>query len=182
VEEAEAELLATETVAQERVASHPAAKAKVDRIQSLRDPMKLEGPPQTMIEGEQVINQSAEINAHGPVDPPRPHLFSQMARPISIRGFSEKVAAQHGRDLVIVHASIEIDLVFYMRRNQFATARGSNLTQVPILKHGMRPAFANLKIVMRDTVNISASSSAVSARPIRSIRSARLNASGASGS
>jgi len=41
----------------------------------------------------------------------------------------------------------------YIFRNQVATARGSNRTQVPILKHGMRPAFANLKIVMRDTAN-----------------------------
>jgi hypothetical protein len=41
----------------------------------------------------------------------------------------------------------------YIFRNQVATARGSNLTQVPILKLGMRPAFANLKIVMRDTAS-----------------------------
>ena len=37
-----------------------------------------------------------------------------------------------------------------MRRNQVATARGSNLTHVPILKHGMRPAAACLKIVTLD--------------------------------
>ena len=36
----------------------------------------------------------------------------------------------------------------------------------------MRPALACLKIVILETVNISASSSAVKARPIRSIRSA----------
>jgi hypothetical protein len=36
----------------------------------------------------------------------------------------------------------------------------------------MRPRFANLKIVIRETVNISASSSAVIARPVLSIRSA----------
>ena len=36
----------------------------------------------------------------------------------------------------------------------------------------MRPAFACLKIVILETVNISASSVAVRARPIRSIRSA----------
>jgi hypothetical protein len=37
--------------------------------------------------------------------------------------------------------------------NHFATARGSNRTQVPILKEGMRPAFASLNTVMRDTAN-----------------------------
>jgi hypothetical protein len=41
----------------------------------------------------------------------------------------------------------------------------------------MRPALACLKIVILETVNISASSSAVRARPIRSIRSARYNGS-----
>jgi hypothetical protein len=33
----------------------------------------------------------------------------------------------------------------YIFRNQVTTARGSNLTQGPILKHGMRPAFASFK-------------------------------------
>ena len=42
----------------------------------------------------------------------------------------------------------------------------------------MRPAFACLKIVILETVNISASSFAVNARPIRSIRSASDNDSG----
>jgi hypothetical protein len=42
---------------------------------------------------------------------------------------------------------------------------------------GMRPALACLKIVILETVNISASSFAVRARPIRSIRSARYNGS-----
>src|ERR1035441_8090922 len=41
----------------------------------------------------------------------------------------------------------------------------------------MRPALACLKIVILETVNISASSSAVKARPIRSIRSASDNGS-----
>jgi len=41
----------------------------------------------------------------------------------------------------------------------------------------MRPALACLKIVILETVNISASSFAVRARPIRSIRSANDNGS-----
>jgi hypothetical protein len=52
---------------------------------------------------------------------------------------------------------------FYMLRNQFATALGSNLTHVPIRKQGMRPTFASLKTVMRDTDSNSASSTAVRA-------------------
>ncbi len=50
---------------------------------------------------------------------------------------------------------------------------GSNLTQVPILKEGMLPFCALLKIVIRDTAKISASCSAVIAWSICSIRSAR---------
>ena len=46
----------------------------------------------------------------------------------------------------------------YILRNQVATARGSNLTQVPILKHGIRPAAACLKTVTRETASNSASS------------------------
>jgi hypothetical protein len=57
----------------------------------------------------------------------------------------------------------------YILRNQLATARGSNRTQVPILKLGMRPAFAILKIVMRETDRYSATSTAVRAREIFSI-------------
>ena len=42
-------------------------------------------------------------------------------------------------------------------RSQFATARGSNLTQVPIRKDGILPAFASLKIVILETLNRSES-------------------------
>jgi hypothetical protein len=48
---------------------------------------------------------------------------------------------------------------------------GSNRTQVPMRNDGIRPAFACLKIVIFETVNMLASSSAVNARPIRSILS-----------
>jgi hypothetical protein len=57
----------------------------------------------------------------------------------------------------------------YIFLNQFATARGSNLTHVPILKHGMRPAAACLKIVTLDTERSPARSSAVKAWPVFSI-------------
>jgi hypothetical protein len=57
-------------------------------------------------------------------------------------------------------------------RNHCATIFGSNRTHVPIRNDGILPAFACLKIVTLATVNILASSSAVKARPIRSIRSA----------
>ena len=40
---------------------------------------------------------------------------------------------------------------FYFSRSQFAMARGSNLTQVPILNDGILPAFACLKIVIFET-------------------------------
>src|SRR6266436_3318931 len=52
-----------------------------------------------------------------------------------------------------------------------ATDVGSNRTQVPMRNDGILPAFACLKIVILETVNMLASSSAVKARPIRSIRS-----------
>ena len=57
-------------------------------------------------------------------------------------------------------------------RSHRATDVGSNRTQVPIRNDGILPAFACLKIVILETVNMLASSSAVKARPIRSIRSA----------
>lgn len=57
----------------------------------------------------------------------------------------------------------------YILRNQLPTARGSNLTQVPIRRHGMRPALANLKTVMRETDWYSATSTAVIAWEIFSI-------------
>jgi hypothetical protein len=56
-------------------------------------------------------------------------------------------------------------------RSHRATDIGSNRTQVPMRNDGIRPAFACLKIVILETVNMLASSSAVNARPIRSIRS-----------
>jgi hypothetical protein len=52
-----------------------------------------------------------------------------------------------------------------------ATDFGSKRTQVPMRKDGIRPAFACLKIVILETVNMLASSSAVKARSIRSILS-----------
>jgi hypothetical protein len=49
--------------------------------------------------------------------------------------------------------------------------RRVNLTHVPMRNDGILPAFACLKIVIFETVNMLASSSAVNARPIRSILS-----------
>jgi hypothetical protein len=60
----------------------------------------------------------------------------------------------------------------HISRSHCATVFGSNRTQVPMRNDGILPAFACLKIVTLATVNILASSSAVKARPIRSIRSA----------
>jgi len=59
----------------------------------------------------------------------------------------------------------------YLPLSHRATDVGSNRTQVPMRNDGIRPAFACLKIVILETVNMLASSSAVNARPIRSIRS-----------
>jgi hypothetical protein len=56
-------------------------------------------------------------------------------------------------------------------RSHCATVFGSNRTQVPMRNDGILPAFACLKIVILETVNMLASSSAVKARPIRSMRS-----------
>jgi len=56
-----------------------------------------------------------------------------------------------------------------MLRSQFATALGSNRTQVPTRNEGIRPAAACLKIVTLDTERSFAKSSAVKARPICSI-------------
>lgn len=61
----------------------------------------------------------------------------------------------------------------YIFRNQVATARGSNLTQLPTRKEGILPAAACLKIVTSETQRKPASSFAVIARPIFSILSAR---------
>src|SRR5712692_7326542 len=61
--------------------------------------------------------------------------------------------------------------LLHFSRSQRATDFGSNRTQVPMRNDGIRPAFACLKIVILETVNMLASSSAVKARPIRSIRS-----------
>ena len=57
-------------------------------------------------------------------------------------------------------------------RSHRATDFGSNRTQVPMRNDGIRPALACSKILL-ETVNMLASSSAVKARPIRSIRSGR---------
>jgi hypothetical protein len=59
----------------------------------------------------------------------------------------------------------------YIPLSHRATEVGSNRTQVPMRNDGIRPDFACLKIVILETVNMLASSSAVKARPIRSIRS-----------
>jgi hypothetical protein len=64
--------------------------------------------------------------------------------------------------------------------SHFATDRGSNLTLAPILNDGIRPAFAYLKMVIRETANSVANSSAVKARPVASIWSARVSVSIAS--
>src|SRR5712692_1619772 len=61
--------------------------------------------------------------------------------------------------------------LLHMPRSHCATVFGSNRTQVPMRNDGILPAFAFLKIVILETVNMLASSSAVKARPIRSIRS-----------
>jgi hypothetical protein len=66
-------------------------------------------------------------------------------------------------------AHCDFILAFHCWRNQFATALGSNRTQVPIRNDGMRPAAACLKIVTFDTERNFDSSSAVKARPIFSI-------------
>lgn len=58
---------------------------------------------------------------------------------------------------------------FYILRNQSATAFGQNRTAEPILKLGMRPAFASLYRVMADTPSSLLSSRALTARPRRSI-------------
>ena len=63
--------------------------------------------------------------------------------------------------------------VFYMRRNHVATARRSNLTQLPTRNEGILPAAACLKIVTSETQRNPASSLAVIARPIFSILSAK---------
>jgi hypothetical protein len=57
----------------------------------------------------------------------------------------------------------------YCLRNQLATARGSNRTQVPTRNDGILPAAAILKTVTGDTQRSFDSSFAVSARPIFSI-------------
>ncbi len=59
----------------------------------------------------------------------------------------------------------------HLPRSHRATDLGSNRTQVPMRNDGILPAFACLKIVIFETVNMLASSSAVNARPIRSILS-----------
>ncbi len=59
-----------------------------------------------------------------------------------------------------------------MLLSQFATALGSNRTQVPTRNEGIRPAAACLKIVTLDTERSCDKSSAVKARPIFSIWSA----------
>ena len=57
----------------------------------------------------------------------------------------------------------------YCILSQLATAFGQNLTDVPMRNDGIRPAFACLKIVIRETDNNFARSSAVRAWPVRSI-------------
>jgi hypothetical protein len=61
------------------------------------------------------------------------------------------------------HHIVVVGLTPHLFRNQFATEWGSNLTHVPMWNEGMRPAFACLKIVIRETDNRRANSSAVKA-------------------
>ena len=67
--------------------------------------------------------------------------------------------------------SAEYRRSLHIFRSHRATDVGSNRTQVPMRNDGIRPAFACLKIVILETVNMLARSPAVNARPIRSIRS-----------
>jgi hypothetical protein len=60
--------------------------------------------------------------------------------------------------------------VFYMRRSQLATALGSNLTQVPIPKRGMRRASANLNTVIAFVLYESSQLLAVPGFPVAQIR------------
>src|ERR1017187_4560480 len=62
---------------------------------------------------------------------------------------------------------------YYILRNQFATALGSNRTQVPTRNDGILQEGACLYTVRADTHRRPASSFAVIAQPIRSILSAR---------
>jgi hypothetical protein len=64
-----------------------------------------------------------------------------------------------GRETALVHWPL----------SQSAVVFGQNRTEVPILKLGIRPAFACLKIVIRETFNNVANSGAVNARPKLSI-------------
>jgi hypothetical protein len=54
-------------------------------------------------------------------------------------------------------------IILYIFRSHVPTDFGSNLTQIPIRNDGILPAFACLKIVILETVNMLASSSAVKA-------------------
>src|SRR5438477_3876345 len=62
----------------------------------------------------------------------------------------------------------------YCLRSHSAAIFGSKRTHVPMRNEGMRPAFACLKIVIRETASTFASSSAVNAWPVRSIWSANV--------
>jgi hypothetical protein len=59
--------------------------------------------------------------------------------------------------------------LYYCERSQFATALGSNRTQVPTRNEGMRPAEACLNMVTLETESNFDSSSAVKALPMFSI-------------
>ena len=73
------------------------------------------------------------------------------------------VALRTGADVSVRSQHFKDPPPGYILRNQFAIAHGSNRTQEPIRKEGMRPVFASLKTVMRDTANNRASSRAVRA-------------------
>src|ERR1700730_18573937 len=62
-------------------------------------------------------------------------------------------------------------IILYIFRSHVPTDVGSNRTHVPMRNDGILPAFACLKIVILETVKMLASSSAVKARPIRSLLS-----------
>lgn len=90
-------------------------------------------------------------------------LVSSFASPC-VHFADYRTAVSHARDAVFVVARPV--------RIHAAIAWGSKRTQVPIRNEGILPLFACLKMVMRETASIWASSSAVRAWPSASILSA----------
>src|ERR1700726_2444021 len=69
-------------------------------------------------------------------------------------------------------------IILYICRSHVPTDFGSNLTQVPIRNDGILPAFACLKIVILDTVNVLEVSHTVKGRSILRFRSPNDKGSG----